>query len=362
MKVGVVVNDVAAANIDAAMISLQTADGLVGLRNGCICCSSRDGLVEGLRHLVESGGTAKSERPWDHFVVECSGVAEPDGIASELQSRVRRNDPLMRRISLSGIVCIVDASTFVQTYQSPDSGGKGRKPLSALLVHQIESSDSVVINKADLVASHELRDLSALIAALNPVAKCHTATSGALPLSTLLAVAPAQREVPSLGIRHIAAVNAVEGSSHHSGHDCDHDHDHGPGHDHDAGGRHARYGLSSFVYRRQGLRFKPADLAAVARQLPVVAAELGGRRAWPPGQPAPHKVFEGVLRSKGFIWVKGDQRAYYWSHAGKRLRLSEFSGAVSDMQELVFIGRGMDEATIVDVLDGCLDRGASAKL
>jgi len=44
MKIGVVVNDVAEVNVDSELLSITDADGIVGLQNGCACCSGRDDL------------------------------------------------------------------------------------------------------------------------------------------------------------------------------------------------------------------------------------------------------------------------------------------------------------------------------
>merc|ERR1719162_1923910 len=112
MKVGVVVNDVAEANIDSEFLKLEDADGIVGLQNGCACCSGRDDLFARLQELVDSSGVSKLDKRWDRLVVECSGVAEPESIARELEAMGRRGDAVMKRIFLAGIICVVDASTF----------------------------------------------------------------------------------------------------------------------------------------------------------------------------------------------------------------------------------------------------------
>merc|ERR1719160_2188991 len=77
LKVGVVVNDVAEANIDSEVLAFEDADGIVGLQNGCARCSGRDDLFARLQDLVDSTGISKLGRNWDRLVVECSGVAEP---------------------------------------------------------------------------------------------------------------------------------------------------------------------------------------------------------------------------------------------------------------------------------------------
>ncbi len=40
------VNDMAAVNIDAELLADAAAGGLVSLANGCICCTLRDELVQ----------------------------------------------------------------------------------------------------------------------------------------------------------------------------------------------------------------------------------------------------------------------------------------------------------------------------
>merc|ERR1719162_2661443 len=59
MKVGVVVNDMAEANIDSEVLAFEDADGIVGLQNGCACCSGRDDLFARLQELVDGEGVSK---------------------------------------------------------------------------------------------------------------------------------------------------------------------------------------------------------------------------------------------------------------------------------------------------------------
>eukprot|EP00928_Gymnodinium_smaydae_P073347 TRINITY_DN56565_c0_g1_i1.p1 TRINITY_DN56565_c0_g1~~TRINITY_DN56565_c0_g1_i1.p1 ORF type:complete len:610 (-),score=65.65 TRINITY_DN56565_c0_g1_i1:179-2008(-) len=299
LKVGVVVNDVAEANVDSEVLNFEDADGIVGLQNGCACCSGRDDLFARLRELVESAGVSKRDRGWDRLVVECSGVAEPEGIASELEAMAKRGDPLMKRVFLAGIVCLIDASTFWDSFNSADPGaaaaaiGAGsaqeaavaaggrsagtaaatgaQKPLSALLLSQIESADTVLINKVDLVTKEELSRLMELIRALAPNARLECTTRSAIPLRSLLSAEPIDLDmpayVPTIENRHTVAVRAAlraeatapkadsqaiqgqvghAGGSHgsHGSHgaddcsDCTHGNDGHGGHGHDHGHAH----------------------------------------------------------------------------------------------------------------------------
>jgi G3E family GTPase len=56
------------------MHCVQDADGIVGLQNGCACCSGRDDLFARLEELAESEGIGKTAQPWDRLVVEVSSL------------------------------------------------------------------------------------------------------------------------------------------------------------------------------------------------------------------------------------------------------------------------------------------------
>jgi G3E family GTPase len=66
----VLVNDFGDINIDESLIRSQSQDGTVlGLSNGCICCSISDDLSKALDQLAEL--------PISQVILETSGVAEP---------------------------------------------------------------------------------------------------------------------------------------------------------------------------------------------------------------------------------------------------------------------------------------------
>ncbi len=80
------------------------------------------------------------------FVLENSGVAEPQNIREKFAEAIAAGHPLMARISLDTMVTIVDSSSFIKDYASrvalaarPDLGEGGNlRPVVDLLVEQIE--------------------------------------------------------------------------------------------------------------------------------------------------------------------------------------------------------------------------------
>jgi len=477
-RVGVIVNDVAAVNIDAKLVARggtaadgasdgggsdgQGSDGqgalsrwgddMLELSNGCACCSAGDDLLASLSELVSLSFTRGA--PYEHIVVESSGVAEPKLLRAMFQEAAALNWPIMRCIKLENMVTVVDAASFMREYGSsdllssrPDLGAaeadaevvEARKTgVVQLLVEQVETADVVVINKADTADAAELEQLQQVVGSLNGFAAVHRAEYGAVPLASILvpsraagvatsndvmdhkssidwakwlasqpppAAAPAAPAEDGHEHSHAEAHEHAESHEHSHAADCadpgctdpSHDHSHGHGHSH-GGSREEttaaqRFGIRTFVYARRS-PFDPAKLARLVSDLPflaTVAAPLrqgaqdaavtpasGGEGG--DGDGGNMALFDPLLRSKGFVWLAGeDGVAYFWSQAGKRLDLNEmgrwwdsvpreqwpqahlasiledFEGKGGDRrQEIVFIGANLDEGAICEALDGCL--------
>ena len=127
-RIAVVVNDIGEVNLDADLVAARDGD-TVELTNGCVCCSIGDSLAMTLRDLV------LDDRPPDRLVVEASGVAEPDRVASYGDRR---------RIRPDGIVVAVDATDVVARAADRTYG--------PLVVRQVGAAEVIVVTKVDLAA------------------------------------------------------------------------------------------------------------------------------------------------------------------------------------------------------------------
>ncbi len=169
-RVGVVVNDLSAVNVDAGLI-VRTEHGLVELSNGCICCTLRDELVAEVVRLARSGTL-------DWLVIESTGVSEPLPVA---QGFVLEADgmPLREAARLDTLVTVVDASSFLTDFNTldkvedrdPEAPPEDRRNIVDLLVDQVEFADVIVVNKTDLVNDKDRRRIKARLLALNPTAR-----------------------------------------------------------------------------------------------------------------------------------------------------------------------------------------------
>jgi len=285
LKIGCLVNDVAALNVDGLALQLAGDDDVVTMSNGCACCTARDGLVEGVLTLQRSA--AERGQPWDHLVVEATGVAEPKAMADVLAARLPRS---RANASLDTLVTVVDASSFSAIYGSaarvaerPELGlagmgsvydlgfcGGAWRGVADLLAEQVEHADVVLLNKRDAAGAEALGAATAAVRALNPSAATEVTERCAVPLEAVLGAAGGRGKARASGA--------------------------GPGlFFADALARPPRLGVETFVYA-QRRPFSPDRLAAAVE---------GGR------------LFRDVLRSKGYVWLaSSDADAFVWSQAG----------------------------------------------
>jgi len=71
---------------------VESGDGIemVQLENGCVCCSAAGDLVPAVSKLLER------DDPFDHVVIEMSGVADPENVENSLGAR--RHDLVPRAV------------------------------------------------------------------------------------------------------------------------------------------------------------------------------------------------------------------------------------------------------------------------
>ncbi len=342
-RVAVIVNDMSEVNIDADLVRAggadlsRTEEKLVELTNGCICCTLRDDLLAEVRRLAGEGR-------YDYLLIEGTGIAEPLPVASTFSFRDEDGQSLSDVARLDTMVTVVDATSLLSDYGSQElladrgerAGEDDERTLVDLLVEQIEFADVVVINKASDVSAEQLALCRSVVRGLNADARIIDADFGRAPLDAVLDTRLFDEEKAS---RHPLWFKELYAP-----------HEHTP--------ETEEYGISSFVYRARR-PFAPAAFQAFVA------------RTWP-----------GLIRAKGHFWLATrPDWAGELSIAGANCRIAPMGrwwAAVPKThwpreadwlklinrhwthpwgdrrQELVFIGTGLDEASMRTALDECL--------
>jgi G3E family GTPase len=187
LRFGLIVNDMASVNIDAKQIKSQTMQqqqlqGEVNnkegggdietmeLQNGCVCCSLSDDLMASISRLVNMANMKTGSPPYDHIIVECSGIAEPRRIRDFFQQAADMDVELTKQMKLDTLITLVDASAFFNLFgtsseiaKNPELAYKkedltkmaldsnSQRSVTELLLEQVECADIVLINKCDLI-------------------------------------------------------------------------------------------------------------------------------------------------------------------------------------------------------------------
>ncbi|HCR30200.1 MAG TPA: hypothetical protein DIV79_09315, partial [Opitutae bacterium] len=152
-RLAVLVNDVGDVNIDAALtrdvaqVDSGSADEIVELSNGCICCGIQDAFGKAVMELAQ-------RRP-DCIVVEATGIAEPLRIIESLAALNDEGLSALEFVRIANLVTLVDASWWVEKVQEVYSSVRRslllfsdpRRPLSELLTTQVECANVIILNK-----------------------------------------------------------------------------------------------------------------------------------------------------------------------------------------------------------------------
>jgi len=179
----VIVNDMAELNIDKSLIDntslIQSDEAMIGMQNGCICCTLQSDLVDQIIGLTQ-------KKKFNYILIEASGVSEPHEIAPlfDLDDHEHAPDdvdhghdhskPQLGQVArLDTCVSLIDAADFynnlasMKTYDNCDIVGT----IAELMMDQVEFANVILCNKTDLVNEGQQNDIMEKLKLLNPKAK-----------------------------------------------------------------------------------------------------------------------------------------------------------------------------------------------
>nr|WP_307813742.1 GTP-binding protein [Streptomyces sp. N35] len=293
-RVGVVVNDFGAIEIDAMSVSGQVGS-TVSLGNGCLCCavdgSELDTYLEKLTH--PSVGL-------DVIVIEASGLAEPQELVRML---LASENP---HAVYGGLVEVVDAAEFEATRE--------RHPE---LERHLVPADLIVPNKVDGTNPEALGRLGGALAATGATAAVVEASYGRIDPELLFERRPSAERIGQLSFDDVREED--EGHAH-------------PEEDH-GGHLHAGYETVSFTARTP---MSPRRLLDFLDARPVGLYRIKGFVDFGAHDPHNRYALHAVGRFLRFTpepWGADEER----------------------LTQLVLIGAGIDVAGLEAGLERCAD-------
>jgi len=298
-KIAVIVNEFGEINVDSKLVK-HTSEKMIELSNGCICCTLRGDLIEGVADLI-------SNHHVDQILIESTGIGEPVPIAQafyvhpELLALKPELPSIQSKVYVDAIITVVDSAQFLEMYNRnsiipEDQFNRG---YGQMLAEQIEGADIIILNKRDVATPEQMVTLSELFMSMNPRAKIIEAEQGKVHVTDIINTDIFDIEVAEQSSLWIAELEK-KGTS-----EAD------------------EYGIETFAYT-SARRFNEARLMELLDQ----------------GLP------DNILRSKGIIALEGTDDAFLWSHAGKFLEFSKIGRFTSKEEvrtEIVFIGQRLDK-------------------
>lgn len=305
-KIAVIVNEFGEVNIDSRLVK-HTTEEMIELSNGCICCTLRGDLIEGVDDLIQ-------KHDIDHIVIESTGIGEPVPIAQAfyVQPELLDLNPDLPNIQddvyVDAIITIVDSAQFLEMYQRNTTvpGDQFGRGFGQLLAEQIEGADILILNKTDAATREEIRTLRELFMTMNPRARVLESEYGNVDPTQIIDTGIFDIEVTEQSSLWVAELEK------------------------EASSEADEYGIETYVYSIT-TRFNEQKLIDLLH---------GG-------------LPKGILRSKGLIAIDNSDAAFLWSQAGKFLQFQQigrFSDPSSAKTEIVFIGQNLNRSEIDELL------------
>jgi len=250
-RTAVVINEFGEISIDHALTTTSD-DTIVVLENGCLCCTVFGDLVGTLNNLYHRREAGEIP-PFDHVVIETSGLADPAPVAQAFLS-----EPTLAGLYRVGRVIVTfDAVNGPGTLDRHDES-----------VRQIALADHILLTKLDLLESDGPEAALTLhLRRINPTAAIQRIDDPALEPVGLLSGGAADPSTSDEAAKAWLNLAAYQRNGEHDHHDHA-DHHHHADHDQD---HHHTGDIESFAF----IRTEPTSRYALQLLLNALEQNLG---------------------------------------------------------------------------------------
>ncbi|WP_374308893.1 GTP-binding protein [Methylocella sp.] len=324
-KFAVIVNEFGEIGIDNELV-VGADEEIFEMNNGCVCCTVRGDLIR----IIE--GLLKRKGKFDAIIVETTGLADPAPVAQTffVDADVRE------AARLDAVVTVTDAKFLTaRLADAPEAK------------NQIAFADVIILNKTDLVAPDELREVEERIHAINPYAKIIRTKKCDAPIAEVLNRNAFDLDrILSLEPQFLETDEAHEHGHEHDHHDHDHHgHDHHHDHDHDCGG--AQCAHPSHQRGGKGLKhFHDEDMQSISL---AIDGDVDPDKFMSWINEFIQKEGGSILRSKGILALKDEPKRFVFQ--GVHMIMDgdlqrDWKADEPRRSRIVFIGRNLKEDEI----------------
>ncbi|MBA4741113.1 MAG: GTP-binding protein [Azoarcus sp.] len=209
-RIAVIVNEFGEIGIDGDLVSRASED-MLELKNGCICCASKDDLVKTIYELfMRRVGALEPKIEFDRLLIETTGIADPTPLAQVFYTDMQLN--LSYR--LDAIVTMVDLKHVVRQLATSSEARK-----------QVAMADKIIFNKRDLVDDEGYAEALAAVRGLNPGCPVETTAHAELSASQVMNLGLFDPNTRASAVAEWIGETTPDACTHDgcSSH-CDHDH------------------------------------------------------------------------------------------------------------------------------------------
>ena len=203
----VIINEFGEVSLDHLLVE-HVGDSMVLLQSGCLCCTLRGDLVDGLEKLLRDLDNHRAK--FSRVLLETTGLADP---APVLQTAMA-HPYLVIRYRLDGVVTVVDAVNGEATLNE-----------HAEAVKQAAMADRIVLTKTDIADEGQRERIVARLHTLNPAAQILDAAKGEATADRLLncGLYDPERKIPDVK-KWLAAEAYADAHAHNDAHGHHHHH------------------------------------------------------------------------------------------------------------------------------------------
>ena len=299
IKTAVLVNEFGEIGIDNQLV-IKTEEEMVELSNGCICCSINGELVEAIEKLINVN------KNLDYIIIETTGLADPLPVAMTLLGSELRD-----KTRLDSIITLVDAENFNDVVLDSPIGRS-----------QIIYGDILLLNKCDLVSDQNIEKTIGKIKEIKNDARILKSVKGNIPLNLLLSVGHFETDITN-----------QNKSDHKHNNKNDHTHVHAHTHDHSKEENNKIEDFLSVSFQTK----KPFSLRKFQYFLD-------------------NQLKNNVFRAKGILWFRESERRHLFHLAGKRISIDDSEWEDERNNQLVLIGKELDEKSLLSQLNECIEK------